>query len=103
MVPNAAGSRGNGIAPVVRSPINLSEARRPHGRVFIIPSRCKGCTYCIELCPEDVLVASPEMNAKGYHYPVVAEGKEEACVACEFCSLVCPDFAIYTEEAKVTA
>lgn len=38
------------------------------------------------------------MNAKGYHYPVVAEGKEGACVNCAFCKLVCPEFAIYTEE-----
>jgi 2-oxoglutarate ferredoxin oxidoreductase subunit delta len=38
------------------------------------------------------------MNAKGYHYPVVAEGKEQACVDCDFCKLVCPEFAIYTEE-----
>jgi NAD-dependent dihydropyrimidine dehydrogenase PreA subunit len=38
------------------------------------------------------------MNSKGYHYPVVAPGKEDACVHCGFCSLICPEFAIYTEE-----
>jgi 2-oxoglutarate ferredoxin oxidoreductase subunit delta len=38
------------------------------------------------------------MNAKGYHYPTVAEGKDESCVHCQFCSIVCPEFAIYTEE-----
>ena len=38
------------------------------------------------------------MNAKGYHYPVVVAGKELACVNCRFCKLVCPEFAIYTEE-----
>ena len=38
------------------------------------------------------------MNAKGYHYPAVAEGKEQDCVNCAFCKLVCPEFAIYTEE-----
>lgn len=86
--------------PVFRTPVNLPEARVPKGRVFVIPTRCKGCTYCIEFCPEDVLAISPGMNGKGYHYPVVAKGKEESCVACNFCSLVCPDFAIYTEEVK---
>ena len=38
------------------------------------------------------------MNAKGYYYPVVANSKEQACVNCAFCKLVCPEFAIYTEE-----
>ena len=38
------------------------------------------------------------MNARGYHYPVVAAGKEDDCVNCRFCKLVCPEFAIYTEE-----
>jgi NAD-dependent dihydropyrimidine dehydrogenase PreA subunit len=43
-------------------------------------------------------VETSDMNAKGYHYPVVAEGKEEECVACQFCSIICPEFAIYSEE-----
>ena len=30
-------------------------------------------------CPEQVLVASARINAKGYHYPEVAEGKEMSC------------------------
>jgi 2-oxoglutarate ferredoxin oxidoreductase subunit delta len=40
------------------------------------------------------------MNAKGYHFPVVATGKETDCVNCGFCRLVCPEFAIYTEEVR---
>lgn len=37
-------------------------------------------------------------NAKGYHYPQVVVGKEEACVHCEFCTMICPEFAIFTLE-----
>ena len=42
---------------------------------------------------------SSEINAKGYHYPVVASGKEESCVNCGFCNLICPELAIFTTEA----
>lgn len=84
------------IAP--RQPLDRALAKVPVGQVFIIPERCKGCSFCIEFCPEQVLVESEPMNAKGYHYPVVADGKESACINCAFCRLVCPEFAIYTEE-----
>ncbi len=81
-----------------RHPIDSATVRVPRGQVFVIPERCKGCRFCIEFCPEDVLAESEAMNARGYHYPVVIEGKDDACVNCQFCKLVCPEFAIYTEE-----
>jgi 2-oxoglutarate ferredoxin oxidoreductase subunit delta len=49
-------------------------------------------------CPEQVLAFSEEINAKGYHYPLIAQDKEEACVHCGFCNLICPELAIYTVE-----
>jgi 2-oxoglutarate ferredoxin oxidoreductase subunit delta len=84
----------------LRRPLDHAKFRVPRGQVYTIPNRCKGCDFCIEFCPEDVLVASPNLNAKGYHYPVVAEGKEDACVNCGFCRLICPEFSIYTEEIQ---
>jgi 2-oxoglutarate ferredoxin oxidoreductase subunit delta len=45
-----------------------------------------------------VLQESEIVNAKGYHIPEVKKGREDACVHCEFCSLVCPEFAIFTKE-----
>jgi 2-oxoglutarate ferredoxin oxidoreductase subunit delta len=81
-----------------RQPLDRDAIRIPVGQVFVIPERCKGCKFCIEFCPEDVLVESTAMNAKGYQYPIVADGMEQACVNCGFCRLVCPEFAIYTEE-----
>jgi 2-oxoglutarate ferredoxin oxidoreductase subunit delta len=81
-----------------RAPLDRLAVHVPIGRVFVIPERCKGCRFCIDFCPQDVLVEAEAMNAKGYHYPVVAAGKEDACVNCRFCKLVCPEFAIYTEE-----
>lgn len=82
----------------LRKPMDLASAHVPKGQVYVIPERCKGCDYCIRFCPKEVLVESTEMNAKGYHYPVVAEGKEDACVHCQFCDLICPEMAIFTVE-----
>lgn len=79
-----------------RVPIDLEQITTPHGQVYIIPERCKGCELCVEFCPEEVLYTSDRINAKGYHYPEVVAGRENACVHCEFCSLVCPEFAIFT-------
>ncbi|MFQ5830184.1 MAG: ferredoxin family protein [Candidatus Methylomirabilia bacterium] len=79
-----------------RVPLDWQAAVVPRGCVYVIPSRCKECRFCLDFCPKDVLVLSTSTNAKGYHYPTVAPGKEQACIHCEFCSLVCPEYAIYT-------
>ena len=83
-----------------RTPIDLAEVRIPLGQVYLIPERCKGCNICVELCPQDVLQVSDQTNAKGYHLPEIVIGKERACVHCEFCSVVCPEFAIFTLEVE---
>ena len=67
------------------------------GKVTVIKDRCKGCGYCIDNCPSGVLVASDDTNEKGYHYPVVVEEPPfKVCIACGFCTLICPEFAIYS-------
>jgi 2-oxoglutarate ferredoxin oxidoreductase subunit delta len=71
-----------------------SEKHKPQpGEIHIIPDRCKGCGWCIEYCPRDVLELSEEFNAKGYHPPRVKN--EEDCVNCKLCTLICPDFSIF--------
>ena len=81
-----------------RKPLNMDKASIPRGQVYLIPDRCKGCEMCIHFCPEGVLEPSIDMNAKGYHYPTIVKGKENACIHCEFCALVCSEFAIFTLE-----
>jgi ferredoxin len=85
---------------ILHKPIENSPERAQVGRVFVIPERCKGCKYCWEYCPEEVLEASDAVNGKGYHYPQVRQGKESACIACGICERVCPDFAIYAVEQR---
>jgi 2-oxoglutarate ferredoxin oxidoreductase subunit delta len=78
-----------------RTPLDLERWPIPRGRVVVLAERCKGCELCIEHCPEKMLAWSEDYNAKGYRYPVIVAGMEEACVACGYCQSVCPDFAIY--------
>ena len=82
-----------------RTPLNLEKMKTPQGQVYLIPERCKGCGLCIEFCPREVLRESAAINAKGYHFPEIVPGKETNCVHCQFCTMICPEFAIYTEEA----
>ena len=79
-----------------REPMDMPMARVPQGDVHVIIERCKECGFCLEYCPTKVLVYTPEINSKGYHYPIVAEGKESACVHCRYCDLICPELAIFT-------
>lgn len=80
--------------------MDLPLAHVPLGQVHVIRERCKQCGYCLQYCPTQVLVYSEDVNAKGYHYPVVAEGKGGACVNCRFCDLICPELAIFTTDAS---
>lgn len=79
-----------------RTPLDSDTVHQPKGTVSIITERCKGCSFCIEYCPKDVLVMSDYFNKKGYHYPEIL--KEGLCVNCGLCSNICPEFAIFSEE-----
>lgn len=68
------------------------------GYLFIKEDYCKECSYCIEFCPQDVLEESESFNEKGYHPPQPANLGD--CVNCNFCGMICPDFAIWAEEAE---
>ena len=103
-----------------RQPLDRDRILVPHGIVHIIEERCKGCGYCVEFCPQDVLVMSERTNAKGYHPPEVvlldiqvhsdvplpgnvSSHRSSACINCGLCALLCPDFAIYVEDGGMQA
>ncbi len=77
-----------------RTPYDLDKIEVPKGKVHIIKDRCKGCGFCVEFCPRDVLEMSEEFNSKGYHPPRVKN--PENCVNCGLCEMICPEFAIWS-------
>jgi len=75
-------------------PFGLEKPPSPKGQIVIIEDRCKGCGFCVEYCPNDVLAISNRFNSKGYHPP--ERVNPDDCVDCGFCQLICPDFAIFS-------
>jgi 2-oxoglutarate ferredoxin oxidoreductase subunit delta len=64
----------------------------------IIEDYCKGCGYCIEVCPKNVLKESNRINKKGYLLPETQNPKE--CIYCKKCELICPEMAITIEKEE---
>lgn len=76
-----------------RKPLDSDKIKVAHGDIHIIKERCKGCGFCVEYCPKDVLELAEEFNQKGYHPPIAVN--PDACVECHLCEMLCPEFAIY--------
>ena len=77
-----------------RVPLDAARISRPRGEVVVVTERCKGCGFCVEYCPRDVLVLSRAFNRKGYHPPIVNRPGE--CLNCNLCEMLCPEFAIFS-------
>lgn len=78
-----------------QTPMETMEQPRRHrlrGRVRVFGNWCKGCGLCIAFCPQQVFSEDAE------HRPVVE--RPERCVACEWCSIHCPDFAIVVDALR---
>jgi 2-oxoglutarate ferredoxin oxidoreductase subunit delta len=63
------------------------------GYVEISVEGCKGCELCITSCPTNCLeINMTDTNSYGLHYAYLA--REEKCIACQNCAVICPDAAI---------
>jgi 2-oxoglutarate ferredoxin oxidoreductase subunit delta len=60
--------------------------------VSIEKDRCKGCSTCVERCPQKVLEMAKEINVKGFFFAQPA--KPHLCIGCRICAISCPDVAI---------
>jgi 2-oxoglutarate ferredoxin oxidoreductase subunit delta len=78
--------------------IHFGNLKAKRGDIHINKQRCKGCGFCVEYCPRDVLELSEEYNKKGYHPPRVV--KEQECIYCQLCEAICPEFAIFVTLKK---
>lgn len=81
-----------------RKPLDADKIKLPEAEICIIKDRCKGCGYCIQFCPKEVLEESEEINARGAHPPKVKDASK--CALCGFCMAICPDLAIFVKEKQ---
>lgn len=75
-----------------RRPFDAAEKATKPGQIYIDKEKCKGCGFCVDFCPREVLQMSVELSSKGYNFAMVDDGSK--CLACGFCELICPEFAI---------
>ena len=68
------------------------------GTIEIDTQRCKGCSVCIENCPNKCIRLSKSVNSKGYRY---AELANDGCIGCASCAVVCPDSVITVYRIKI--
>ena len=62
------------------------------GKIIIDRDRCKGCGFCIDACPKDLIIITNDLNIQGY-LPAAIEDNDN-CTGCALCAEVCPDVAI---------
>lgn len=69
------------------------------GAIVVDTTRCKGCSLCVEACPQDVIALAKKVNIHGYPYVEAVKG--DSCVGCASCAIVCPDGCITVYRKKM--
>jgi len=69
------------------------------GAIVVDHERCKGCTLCVDACPQHVITLAGKVNRHGY--PYVEATAQEHCVGCASCAIVCPDGCITVYRKKM--
>jgi NAD-dependent dihydropyrimidine dehydrogenase PreA subunit len=79
----AEGSRKNSTREVV-----MEHNRAREGHVEIESELCKGCEFCVDVCPEECLAMADLINSRGYRFALY-EG--DRCTGCGVCYYNCPE------------
>jgi 2-oxoglutarate ferredoxin oxidoreductase subunit delta len=66
--------------------------------IKILEDYCKGCGYCIEICPVEIFKESKRLNVLGYPLPEI--NNSDSCTQCKRCELICPEMAIFIEQEE---
>jgi len=62
-------------------------------RIEIDEHYCKGCDFCVVVCPEGIVAMDhSRLTAKGYHPAYQTDASK--CTACTNCAVICPDVAV---------
>jgi len=69
-------------------------------KIEIDVARCKGCGFCVEFCPQNLIYLDSNFNRRGYHPAIFKKEGEKICTGCGICALVCPDTAITVYRKK---
>jgi len=56
--------------------------------------RCKGCYFCISVCPLNIIQIASHLNQNGYTPAETVPEKAGQCTGCLSCASMCPDAAI---------
>ena len=61
-------------------------------KIIIDRDRCKGCRFCVQTCPKELIRIDEELNIQGYLSAIIDNCDD--CTGCALCAEVCPDVAI---------
>lgn len=61
-------------------------------KILISKDKCKGCEFCIFVCPKGVLGLDKNINGRGVRPVVVIN--QDACSGCALCAIMCPEACI---------